>query len=270
MQPRHATDNTIRSLVVILLVGLALGLVAALVGFSDKPDVVAIGVVADPTEASSPSVSGRAESTGEPALDPMSDDEVELDELGDPILDTAETTDAPQVGAEPTATAIPIPTLAPTPEIAAAVEPAPVDDDLTGQGDASADSFELTEAAALAGTVEGAFYTRPDEDEGATVAVSTVVLTLNEDGTGSFSGELDMTLVDETHIVVDMSGPFLWSALEDPQVTAEITGTYDLDSLIDADDVNSTAGTLTITNLGTGSGSLCTPRCFGFTFPPQT
>ena len=54
------------------------------------------------------------------------------------------------------------------------------------------------------------------------------------------------------------------------QVTADLMGNYSLDSPIDADDVTANDAELTISSLGSGSGSLCTETCFGFTFPPQS
>lgn len=284
MKPSYAPDNTRSSIVVILLLAAGISIVAVLMGLSDKPDLSSIGVSVSESEIAS--------LTDGVVFEPASE-VVELDEFGEPIddgeannaaiaddsanfsvpapvpaTDGAESAAGTETGAAASAaTAIPIATEtpAPTPEVAAAVEPTLIPDtQATDELDALAVPARIT-----AGTVAGQFFTRPDEDEGATVSRNELTLTLNDDGTGSFAGVLDITMADTTHVTLAMSGQIRWSG-DSPQVLAELTGNYNLDSPIDADDVSATDAELTITSLGSGSGSLCATTCFGFTFPPQT
>jgi len=274
---------------VILLLAAGVTIVALLLGLSEKPAIDSIGVAINQEQAAAlladaPAPAVAADDADSeldaafsvPAPEPTTDTgtaaagtaqtEVLVDEAGDPIP-ADETTGADQAaGTVPAVTAIPIPEPTATPEIVAAVEPTPVpetDDDLA--------ALEAP-ARITAGTVSGSFFTGVFEDEGATVANNEVSLTLNEDGTGSFTGSLDMTLVDETRVTMSMSGPFEWSSIDSPQVVAELAGSYESDSLTDIDDVSATNAGLTITSLGSGSGALCATdsTCFGFRFPAQT
>ena len=288
MKPSYAPDNTRSSVVVILLLAAGVTIVAVLLGLSEKPDVQAIGISVTAAEADEavaalpvPTPLGSTEVTGTASTDTAAQaqadtgadgagDTIELDELGQPIVGGDAATSGAVADDGTAATAIPIPlptsTPVPTPEVAAAVEVT------TESADDAAAEAELDALAApqiSPGTIAGQSFTRPDEDDGATVARNELTITLNADGTGTFAGVLDMTLVDSTHIVVAMSGPVRWST-ETPQVSAELSGSYSLDSPIDAEDVESTTADLTISSLGSGSGSLCTPTCYGFTFPQQT
>ena len=312
MKPSYAPDNTRSSIAVILLLAAGVTIVALLLGLSEKPQVESIGVAISPEVAAAlladaPAVdtdqattdddaldaafsvpapepatdsasTGTAETTGTGgtggtetagaesagatgavATDPATG-EVLLDEAGQPI--PAEET----AGGAPAVTAIPIPDPTATPEIVAAVEPTPEP--------ATDDGLDALEAPAriTAGTVNGSFFTRVFEDEGSTVARNEVSLTFNEDGTGAFSGTLDMTQPDDTRVTLSMSGPFEWSSLDSPQVVATLAGSYESDSLVETDDVSSPDAELTITSLGSGSGALCATdsTCFGFRFPAQT
>ncbi len=289
MKPSYAPDNTRSSMAVILLLAAGVTIVALLLGLSDKPDITSIGIAISPDEAAellgdTTATAADADDTNDDALDAAftvpaiaptittpSDDagagsdsgEVLLDEAGQPI--PAEEL----AGAAAAPTAIPIPEPTATPAIVAAVEPTP---ELDADGDD--DGLAALEAPAriTAGTVSGSFFTRVFEDEGATLARNEVTLTFNEDGTGAFSGTLDMTLPDETRVTLSMAGPFGWSALDSPQVVATLAGSYESDSLVEADDVSSPDAELTITSLGSGSGALCATdsTCFGFRFPAQT
>ena len=292
MKPSYAPDNTRSSVAVILLLAAGVTIVALLLGLSEKPDIDSIGIAISPEEASAlladaPEIAAEAPAEDAeldaafsvPAPDPTVDPaaaaattggtagtaaesaQVELDETGQPIpADEASRT-------VPAVTAIPIPEPTPTPEIVAAVEPTPVPE----SGDEELDALEAP-ARITAGTVSGSFFTGVFEDEGAMVANNEVSLTLNEDGTGSFTGALDMTLADETRVTMSMSGPFEWSSIDSPQVVAELAGSYVSDSLTDSNDLAATNAELTITSLGSGSGALCATdsTCFGFRFPAQT
>ena len=298
MKPTYAPDNTRSSMFVILLLAAGVTIGAVLLGLSEKPEVSAIGVSVAATDgdtagllASAPiGAAAPADSTTATGAGAAT---IELDETGRPILqdeaDTATTagTDSaarnaisegasdpsaeavagPGTAADDTtttATPIPIPTPEPTAEVAPAVEP-------TSDPLAATESVEddLGVAAVSPGVITGQFFTRPDEDEGATVTRNELTLILAEDGTGSFTGVLQMTLFDQTLVELAMDGPIRWSN-ETPQVTAELVGSYVRDSPIDADDVQAGDAELTISSLGSGSGSLCTETCFGFTFPPQS
>ncbi len=281
---------------VILLLAAGVTIVALLLGLSDKPQLDSIGIAVTPQEASAlladapvatesddsddeldaafsvPAPDPAAAATGDTATsDAIAGDaastaaqpaQVLTDESGEPIPQE-------ELGAtEAAPTAIPIPDPTATPEIVAAVEPTPAP--ATGDDD---DLAALDVPARItAGTVNGSFFTRVFEDEGATVARNEVSLTFNEDGTGSFTGALDMSMVDETRVTMSMSGPFEWSASDSPQVVADLAGSYESDSLVDTDDVSTIDAELTITSLGSGSGALCATdsTCFGFRFPAQT
>lgn len=281
---------------VILLLAAGVTIVALLLGLSDKPQLDSIGIAVTPEEASAlladapvatesddsddeldaafsvPAPDPAAAATGDTATsDAIAGDaastaaqpaQVLTDESGEPIPQE-------ELGAtEAAPTAIPIPDPTATPEIVAAVEPTPAP--ATGDDD---DLAALDVPARItAGTVNGSFFTRVFEDEGATVARNEVSLTFNEDGTGSFTGALDMSMVDETRVTMSMSGPFEWSASDSPQVVADLAGSYESDSLVDTDDVSTIDAELTITSLGSGSGALCATdsTCFGFRFPAQT
>lgn len=279
---------------VILLLAAGVTIVALLLGLSDKPALDSIGIAVTPEEAASlladvPAVTESDDNDDEldaafsvPAPDPATNEtttgdnastatqpaQVLLDESGEPIPQEELATQDGTVATEAAPTAIPIPDPTATPEIVAAVEPTPVP--------ATGDDEDLAAldvpARITAGTVNGSFFTRVFEDEGATVARNEVSLTFNEDGTGSFTGALDMSTVDETRVTMSMSGPFEWSASDSPQVVAELAGSYESDSLVDTDDVSTIDAELTITSLGSGSGALCATdsTCFGFRFPAQT
>lgn len=279
---------------VILLLAAGVTIVALLLGLSDKPALDSIGIAVTPEEAASlladvPAVTESDDNDDEldaafsvPAPDPATNEtatgdnastatqpaQVLLDESGEPIPQEELATQDGTVATEAAPTAIPIPDPTATPEIVAAVEPTPV----PATGDDEDLSALDVPARITAGTVNGSFFTRVFEDEGATVARNEVSLTFNEDGTGSFTGALDMSTVDETRVTMSMSGPFEWSASDSPQVVAELAGSYESDSLVDTDDVSTIDAELTITSLGSGSGALCATdsTCFGFRFPAQT
>lgn len=248
MTPVHARDNTWSSFLVIALLSAGVVLVALLIGLSDKPDVTAIGVVTGTTtEPVNPALAVEAAAVDESAS-------VVVDDQGQPV------TAAPTP--EPTATAIPIPTATPIPEVAAAV-PAGTDEGTQVDNDAAVAAAALDVSP---GTIGGEFLTRSDEEDGAVVTINEVTILVNEDGTGQFSGTLAMSRADGTAISLSMSGPFRWST-EPPQVEATLTGSYALDSPIDADDIQASEGDLQISSLNSGAGALCVPTCFGFRFP---
>lgn len=276
MNQTYTPDNTRVSVAIVGVLAAIVVALALVIGLSDKPDVQAIGIVVDDLASGEPAAEMT---TGDPT-DSMTDSGETADQSG--VFDPAQTIDPATgetvdpagaaedtTGAEGSVAATPIPTLppTPTPEIAAAV---PTDPTLVPeeQAEGSADG-----TASLAGAGDptepliGQFFTRPDEDAGAVVTTNEVVLVLADDGTGTFSGRLDMMMPDDTHIVIDMSGPIEWDTLAEPQATGQLTGTYAFDSPIDADDISSAEADLSITALSSSSGAVCTPRCYGFSYP---
>jgi len=165
-----------------------------------------------------------------------------------------------------------VPTSEPTPTPAVA---AAVDDSASDAGDAteSAATGDVQPAPSLptsSGTVQGAFFTKSDENEGAVVSQNVITVSFAEDGSGAFQGVLEITYSDQSRVLLNMSGPLTW-APANPQVEATLAGAFTLDAPIDADDVTSDDADLTISSLQAGSGSLCinNTKCFGFTFPQQ-
>ena len=116
--------------------------------------------------------------------------------------------------------------------------------------------------------MQGEFFVLNDENAGAVVSQNLISVSYAEDGSGAFQGVLDITYPDGTHILLNMSGPITWVPTN-PQVEATLVGAYTFDAPIDADDVTADDAQLSISTLANGSGSLCTSKCFGFTFPPQ-
>ena len=186
-----------------------------------------------------------------------------LDESGEPFDDAAATTED-----ERPIIVVPTSEPTPTPEVAAAVEPTPVPESADDGDAASTQSSAAPSLPSTSGTVQGSFFTKSDENEGAVVAQNLITVSFAEDGSGAFQGVLDITYADGTHILLNMSGPLTW-APTNPQVEATLAGAFRLDAPIDADDVTTDDAELSISSLEAGSGSLCTTKCFGFTFPPQ-
>lgn len=271
MKTAYTPDNTRSSIMILLSLAVAVTVVAALIGLSDKPDVSTIVISPNGVSASVP---GPAANFGFGTEDESGD--VLLDELGQPFDDTGDATDgSPAAGTRtpegqvivvPTVEATALPT--PTAQAAAAVEPTPVPDQSSVAADASSAVQAAPSLPTTSGTVEGSFFTKGDENDGATVAQNLITVSFAEDGSGSFQGVLDITYVDGTHILLNMSGPLTW-APTNPQVEATLSGAFTLDAPIDADDVSTDDAKLSISSLQAGSGSLCTTKCFGFTFPPQ-
>lgn len=298
MKTTYAQNNTRSLLFIIGSIVLALVLIAALMGLSEKPDITAVAISTSGASGSAgPAVSfddqAAAQSNDEQAAPAANTtatlQPIPLDDEADPGLATSPQPTAVTTGTTSTTTAnaapapVPIPTIAPTPtptevpEIAAAVEPLPTSLPAT-QASATdgTDTAAVTSAAATtatvnsapSGTLTGNFFTRPDEEEGATVARNEVELTFDEaGGGGSFRGVLDITYADGSQVQIDMTGPFIYSPAS-PQVMASVDGTYRRDAVDDLDDVSTERGDLSITSFVSGTGALCTPTCFGFTFPP--
>lgn len=267
MKTAYAPDNTRSSVVVVLLLGIAACLVAVLVGLSDKPDVTTIGVAAGSASASTPASDApvaeammaapdengeNGESTADDAM--ATQDSAATLSTADPS--SSDDTAGAATPTEPTA----------TPEVAAAVAPTPAPS--TAPAPAAAGQASDSALAPASGSVEGAFFTRADEDKGATVTRNSITVSFNEDGSGSFTGSLDITYADKTRISLQMSGPLAWSTTT-PQVEATVSGSFEIDAPVAGDDVSVDKADLNITSLESGSGSLCATKCFGFTFPPQ-
>lgn len=284
MKPSYSADNTRSPLVIIALLAGGITLVALLLGLSDKPDIVALGIAPTVDEVAAAGQVSQADQEFEPDTDGDSlADDAQFSTPSTAASTSAEVPASTDEGAstteaqesEPVATAIavtPIPIeVEPTPEIAAAVAIDPDDGTVGGSGGAVDDDFDAAFAATTVspGTIAGQFFTSPDEDDGAIVHRNELTISLEADGTGSFAGVLEMTLIDSTAVQIAMSGPIRWSN-DTPQVSAEVSGTFTHNSPIDADDLSSETGELNISSLGSGSGSLCPETCYGFTFTPQT
>jgi len=287
MKSDYTPDNTRSSIVVLMSSAVIAIALASLIGLSDKPKVDQILVIPGNT----PAVVGSTASfdnAGATAADATAADatadlaeamaEVTSDDPGDDEFATDPATtlnsdDQPATepaGQQPERPIIQVPTVGPTPtpEVAAAVEPTRVP-----ESDASADSGSVQAAPALpaaAGSVQGSFFTSSDENDGAEVAQNLISVSFAADGSGAFQGVLDITYVDGTHILLNMSGPVTF-APTNPQVEAVLEGAFTLDAPIAADNMFTDDAELTISSLKAGSGSLCTAetKCFGFTFPPQ-
>ncbi len=159
------------------------------------------------------------------------------------------------------------------------VEPAVVDALDTASGELTTETEVTTETQQSAAVVEptqvpiglggapieGSFFTRPDEEAGATVTVNNVQIALNNDSTGTFSAQLAMTYEDGSSLSVNLQGPFTWSDAT-PQIQATVAGSYTSTTGDQGDAITTTSAEITITSLATGSGSLCTTKCLGFSF----
>lgn len=283
MKPAYTPDNTRTSVLVVSALAAVVVLIAVLVGLSDKPPVDAIVISANdggaasaaPAQVTDPSVDDQAEAMDETDSEPATgadvvpaDDEpteIQLDQTQSDDTVASDQDPTP----EPTREVILVPTSepTPTPEIVAAVEQPDVERTPAGTDSAG----EVQAAPSLpttSGSVQGSFFTKSDENEGAIVAQNLIQVSFSEDGSGAFQGVLDITYADGTHILLNMSGPLVWLPTN-PQVEATLEGAFTLDALIDADDIKTDDAELSISSLSAGSGSLCTTRCFGFTFPPQ-
>lgn len=290
MSTPYVQDNT-RSLAIVIatMVG-ACVLIALLLGLSDKPVVESVVV------SSAPQGSGAAPSQiaadGDGSVDPdasiideveetpeaAESDSVDFDDLTTDEVVPFDETEASEsqagIIAEPTA----VPTATPEPEIAPAVETVAAEDDAADEPVADDTNAALaTETAATgpapgtspSGTAVGNFFTRPDEENGATVRENMIEVSFDGQGGGTFTGVLDMTYADGATVAINMIGAFEWTS-GSPQVSTDIAGSYSFDSTDDAKDVTIDRAELSITSLESGSGALCTPTCYGFTFPPQS
>ena len=277
MKTAYTPDNTKSSIAILLVLAVVVIAIAAVIGLSDKPDVSTI-VISPAGTAPIVAADNFGFGSSDDASDDAAADGVLLDELGQPFDDpaAADNAEAP-TGSEsaeertaPEGEIIVVPTLepTPTPEVAAAVEPTPVPDETTDDAQAAESTSLSPSLPTTSGTVEGTFFTKGDENDGAVVAQNLITVSFAQDGSGAFQGVLDITYADDTHILLNMSGPLTWAA-SNPQVEATLTGAFTLDATIDADDVTATDAKLSISSLEAGSGSLCTTKCFGFTFPPQ-
>jgi len=278
MKTDYTPDNTRSSLAILVSLGVIVAVVAALFGLSDKPDVSTIVITPAGEE---PAVLAPVDNFGfgseATTADDLSGDTANGTESGDDLLDESgepvdgnDDTSASDETRVPEGEVIVVPTLepTPTPEVAAAVEPTPVPSEVE-DADPSASTALAPSLPTAAGNVQGTFFTRGDENDGAVVSQNLITVSFAEDGTGDFQGVLDITYVDGTHILLNMSGPLVFAA-SNPQVEATLQGAFTLDAPIDADDVTATDASLSISSLEAGSGSLCTTKCFGFTFPPQS
>lgn len=282
MKTAYARDNTRSSIAIVLSIALAVALIATLFGLSDKPDVSTIAVVPSgqvPNGAAAVSVSSEQDDEAEEATNAelsTADDEQDAaatqanntQAIDTETIDTADTdADGQLDDPAPRTDVTVIPTAEPTAtaEVAAAVAPTAV----SLEGAAASDAVQAAPALPTeTGSVQGTFFTKGDENDGALVAQNLITVSFSQDGSGAFQGVLDITYVDGTHILMNMSGPLQW-APSNPQVEATLTGAFTLDAPIDTDDVTDSNAELSISSLSAGSGSLCTSKCFGFTFPPQ-
>ncbi|MFT4988034.1 MAG: hypothetical protein ACI9BK_000804 [Acidimicrobiales bacterium] len=273
MKTAYTSDNTRSSIAILLWLAVVVTAIAALIGLSDKPDVSTI-VISPAGEA--PII--VANNFGFGSSDAATSEDVVLDEVGEPFDDSSTDSEsdsrassgATEARTAPEGEIIVVPTLepTPTPEIAAAVEPTPFPDNASDTDEAAASTALSPSLPTTSGTVQGTFFTKGDENDGAVVAQNLITVSFAEDGSGAFQGVLDITYANDTHILLNMSGPLTWAA-RNPQVEATLEGAFTLDAAIDTDDVTTSDAKLSISSLEAGSGSLCTTKCFGFTFPPQ-
>lgn len=276
MKTAYAPDNTRSSIAILLALAAVVTAIAALIGLSDKPDVSII--VISPAGEVPIIQNDFGFGSSDEATGAATSNDVVLDELGQPFddssadseVDSQASSEATEARTAPEGEIIVVPTLepTPTPEVAAAVEPTPVPDDSSDTGEAAASTALSPSLPTTSGTVQGTFFTKGDENDGAVVAQNLITVSFAEDGSGAFQGVLDITYANDTHILLNMSGPLIWAA-SNPQVEATLEGAFTLDAVIDTDDVTTTDAKLSISSLKAGSGSLCTTKCFGFTFPPQ-
>jgi|GEM_PF-985374 len=278
MKTEYAPDNTRSSIMIVLGLAAVMTLIAVLVGLSEKPQVAFVGVAAgsgNQPAAAAPAANfgfdpdgttgGADDGAGDGAdavANGAGDNAASDDELGEPFDEAL-----PDSQRALPDTIIVVPTVEPTatPEVAAAVAPTAVPDAETEAGALAADALGTAVLPTTTGTTQGAFFTKSDEAEGARVDQNLITISYAPDGTGSFQGVLDITYPDGTHILMNMSGPITWTTAN-PQVDATLTGAFTLDAPIAIDSTASNDAELTISSLATGSGSLCTPQCFGFTF----
>ena len=277
MKTDYTPDNTKSSIAILFALAVVVIAIAAVIGLSEKPDV---SIIVISPAGESPVLAAPADTFGFPAADgDTADDNGTTVELGDPIDDpgddSPQMTDASQTEAidqrtVPEGEIIVVPTLEPTrtAEVAAAVAPTLVPDTSADNGGTSTSTSLSPSLPTTSGTVQGTFFTKGDENDGAIVSQNVITVSFAQDGSGAFQGVLDITYIDGTHILLNMSGPLTW-APTNPQVEATLDGAFTLDAPIDTDDVTTTDAKLSISSLGAGSGSLCTTKCFGFTFPPQ-
>lgn len=276
MKTDYAPDNTRSSIAILLVLAVVVTAIAALIGLSDKPDVSTI--VISPAGEATIIQNNFGFGSSDDATNDATNDEVVLDELGQPFDDSSAdneaesqaSSEATEARTAPAGEIIVVPTLGPTPtpEVAAAVEPTPVPDEASNPDETSTLTALSPSLPTTSGTVQGTFFTKGDENDGAVVAQNLITVSFAEDGSGAFQGVLDITYANDTHILLNMSGPLTWAA-RNPQVEATLEGAFTLDAVIDTDDVTTTDAKLSISSLEAGSGSLCTTKCFGFTFPPQ-
>ena len=276
MKTAYAPDNTRSSIAILLALAAVVTAIAALIGLSDKPDVSII--VISPAGEVPIIQNDFGFGSSDEATGAATSNDVVLDELGQPFddssadseVDSQASSEATEARTAPEGEIIVVPTLepTPTPEVAAAVEPTPVPDDSSDTDEAAAATALSPSLPTTSGTVQGTFFTKGDENDGAVVAQNLITVSFAEDGSGAFQGVLDITYANDTHILLNMSGPLIWAA-SNPQVEATLEGAFTLDAVIDTDDVTTTDAKLSISSLKAGSGSLCTTKCFGFTFPPQ-
>lgn len=174
-------------------------------------------------------------------------------------LAAAEASGGADVNAKAIATVEPLPT--PTPELAPAVTP----ESETSESEPVATAGDTAILPAMvAGQATGRFFTKNEEANGAVTGENTLVVTFEQDGSGSFRGILELDYKNDTSVRLDMSGAIEWTA-NNPQVDNVLAGTYKrtyTDGRVDVSD----EATLKITHLESGSGSLCTTECFGITF----
>lgn len=261
---------------VILLLTAAVAALAVLLGLSEKPQVEAIGVAITADEAAAFDDEAAALASATNPLDVTSDNaatDPSNDGAGAATSDDAMVDDEATTGDAATGETVAqgesaLPTPEPTPEIAAAVESIPSFDE-PEDGAATEQAVDLVPVEIRPGRIDGTFFTKHDEDEGAIIERNELTIDLAADGSGTFAGVLDMTLADGTDIALAMSGPILWTNTN-PNIEMVVNGTYTLVGPNESDNVTSDTADLKVSSLVSGSGSLCTPRCFGLSFPPQT
>ena len=255
MKTAYEPDNTRSSIVILVSLGIIVSVIVAIFGLSDKPEVSTIAVApgADFDVASvTTSIVTEAPRPDIPTTDADATEDSVTEDEGEAEREV-----------------IVVPTLEPTatPEVAAAVEPTAVPDAEETTDSATGEVIPAASLPTSSGSVQGSFFTASDENDGAIVSQNAITISFDEEAQGDFTGVLEISYPDGTNILLNMSGPVIWTTAN-PAVEADVAGTFTLDAPVDADDLTTDDAQLSITSLINGSGSLCTTRCFGFTFPP--
>jgi len=111
----------------------------------------------------------------------------------------------------------------------------------------------------------GSFRVASFEAEGGTVAVNTMVVKVNEDGTGTVKGALSVTWPDGRTVGLKVDDSFTSDTVYE-SISVGVNAQYNLDSPNDADDIVEERGTMRIPKPTLRVGSICSRVCFTFDY----